>query len=88
MDEHLGYKRSERSDSDNYRNGYKSKQVNSSYGTMAIDVPQDRNSTFDPQVVKKRQKDISEIDHEDHINVCQGDDHQTDLRYAPGHLRF
>lgn len=62
MDDHLGYKKSERSDSDNYRNGYKSKQVSSSYGTMTIDVPQDRNSTFDPQVVKKRQKDISEID--------------------------
>lgn len=62
MDEHLGYKKSERSDSDNYRNGYKSKQVNSSYGAMTIDVPQDRNSTFDPQVVRKRQKDISEID--------------------------
>ena len=62
MDEHLGYKKSERSDSDNYRNGYKSKQVNSSYGAMTIDVPQDRNSTFDPQVVRKRQKDISETD--------------------------
>ena len=62
MDDHLGYQKSERSDSDNYRNGYKSKQVNSSYGTMTIDVPQDRKSTFEPQVVKKRQKDISEID--------------------------
>lgn len=29
---------------------------------MAIDVPQDRKSTFEPQVVKKRQKDISDID--------------------------
>lgn len=29
---------------------------------MDIDVPQDRKSTFEPQVVKKRQKDISDID--------------------------
>ena len=29
---------------------------------MEIEVPQDRKSTFEPQVVKKRQKDISEID--------------------------
>ena len=29
---------------------------------MEISVPQDRNSTFEPQVVKKRQKDISDID--------------------------
>ena len=29
---------------------------------MEIEVPQDRKSTFEPQVVKKRQKDISDID--------------------------
>lgn len=62
MDDHLGYEKSERSDSDDYRNGYKQKQVNSSFGSITIDVPQDRKSTFEPQVVKKRQKDISDID--------------------------
>ena len=62
MDDHLGYQKSERSDSDDYRNGYKSKRVNSSYGSMDIDVPQDRKSTFEPQAVKNRQKDISDID--------------------------
>ena len=62
MDTHLGYQKSERSDGDNYRNGYKTKRVNTNYGSMEIDVPQDRNSSFDPQVVKKRQKDISGID--------------------------
>ena len=35
---------------------YKSKRVNSSYGSMDIDVPQDRKSTFEPQIVKKHQK--------------------------------
>lgn len=65
MDVHLGYAKSERIDRDDqsdYRNGTKRKQVNTSYGSMTIDVPQDRNSTFEPQVVKKRQKDISDID--------------------------
>lgn len=62
MDEHLGYGKSERSDNDDYRNGYKAKCINSSYGSMDIKVPQDRKSTFQPQVVKKRQKDISDID--------------------------
>lgn len=65
MDDHLGYEKSERTDRSevsNYRNGTKKKQVNSSYGSMTIDVPQDRESTFEPQVVKKRQKDISAID--------------------------
>ena len=62
MDDHLGYEKSERSDSDDYRNGYKTKRVNSSYGAMEIEVPQHRKSTSEPQVVKKRQKDISDID--------------------------
>ena len=66
MDEHIGYEKSERSDEfdleRNYRNGYKNKRVNSSYGSMSIDVPQDRNSSFEPNVVKKRRKDISDID--------------------------
>ena len=62
MDDHLGYEKSQRSDNDDYRNGYKRKQVNSRYGSMEIEVPQDRKSTFEPQVVKKRQKDISDID--------------------------
>ena len=62
MDDHLGYEKSERSDNDDYRNGYKHKQVNSRYGSMEIEVPQDRKSTFSPQIVKKRQKDISDID--------------------------
>lgn len=62
MDDHLGYSKSQRSESNDYRNGYKSKRVNSSYGSMEIDVPQDRCSTFEPQIVKKRQKDISDID--------------------------
>ena len=64
MDDHLGYGKSERVNRDeqsDYRNGTKRKQVNTSYGSWTLDVPQDRNSTFEPQIVKKRQKDISDI---------------------------
>ena len=62
MTDHLGYEKSERSDSDNYRNGTKTKTVRSKYGEFEVDVPKDRNGTFEPQVVKNRQKDISGID--------------------------
>ena len=62
MEDHLGYSKSERSDSDDARNGYKTKQINSSFGSMEIEVPQDRKSTFEPQIVPKHKKDISEID--------------------------
>ena len=65
MEERLGYGKSERinrNEQSDYRNGTKRKQVNASYGSMTIDVPQGRDSTFEPQIVKKRQKDISNID--------------------------
>lgn len=62
MDNHLGYEPYERSCSSNARNGLKSKSVRSKYGEMEIDVPQDRESSFQPQIVKKRQKDISQIE--------------------------
>ena len=62
MDEHLGYDKYERSAVSNYRNGTKTKHVRSKYGEFDIDVPQDRQSTFEPKIVQKRQKDISAID--------------------------
>ncbi|HEX3028395.1 MAG TPA: IS256 family transposase [Clostridia bacterium] len=62
MDNHLGYEPYERTDNENSRNGTKPKKIRSSYGEAQIDVPQDRESTFEPQIVKKRQKDISGIE--------------------------
>ncbi len=63
MNEHLGYEKYSRDeDVVNSRNGYKSKKVGSSMGEFEIDVPQDRESQFEPKVIKKRQKDISEIE--------------------------
>ena len=62
MDGHLGYDRYERSDEPNYRNGTKSKRVRSKYGEFEVDVPQDRQSSFEPQALPKRKKDISAID--------------------------
>lgn len=62
MNEHLGYHKYERSGEPNYRNGTKKKSVRSKYGEFEVDVPQDRQSTFEPQIVPKRKKDISGIE--------------------------
>jgi putative transposase len=62
MDYHLGYEPYERTSSSNARNGKKPKSIRSKYGEMSIRVPQGRESSFEPQVVQKRQKDISHID--------------------------
>ena len=61
MDAHLGYQKSERSNNEDCRNGYKSKQFNSNYGSLEIEIPQYRKSTFQSQVVKILQKDISKF---------------------------
>ena len=92
MDDHLGYEKSERSDNDDYRNGYKHEQVNSRYGSMEIEVPQDRKSTFEPQIVKKRQKDISDMARQKkpvhRVQVCKGNDHSPDLGNNRRYLWF
>lgn len=62
LDEHLGYEPYERSEEENARNGYKKKTLVSKHGKIEIAVPQDRDSSFSPKVVKKRQKDISAIE--------------------------
>ncbi len=56
MDEHLGYEPYERSENSNSRNGKKSKTIRSKYGEMEINVPQDRESSFEPKIVRKRTK--------------------------------
>lgn len=58
INSHLGYESYERGEKDNRRNGTKPKKVRSPYEEFEIDVPQDRNSSFEPQVVKKRQKTL------------------------------
>ena len=62
MDDHLGYKKYDRCNETNCGNSIKPKKIRSKYGEMDINVPQDRQSTFQPQTVKKRQKDISTIE--------------------------
>ena len=62
MDEHLGYSSYERSDNTDYRNGKKTKKIRGNFGETEIEVPQDRDGSFEPKVVQKRQKDISGIE--------------------------
>ena len=56
LDEHLGYDKHQLSDSTNSRNGYSSKTLISEDGPFEIDVPRDRDGSFEPQLVKKQQR--------------------------------
>lgn len=54
LDSHLGYDKHEKSDTSNARNEYGNKKVRTSYGESMIQVPRDREGSFNPMVVPKR----------------------------------
>jgi transposase-like protein len=64
MDEHLGYGKHDVSGrgSGNSRNGTRTKTVLTEIGPVEIDVPRDTGATFDPQIVKKRQRRLTGVD--------------------------
>lgn len=64
MDEHLGYeKNSNQGDnSGNSRNGYGKKTIKSEWGESEISMPRDRNGTFEPCVIEKRQTRTDDIE--------------------------
>lgn len=57
MDAHLS---SEERSSGNRRNGKMPKQVQTKYGKVTVETPRDREGTFDPQTVKKRETILAE----------------------------
>lgn len=64
LEEELGYSRYDYKNkrTDNSRNGSYSKTVSSSQGEIDLKVPRDRNGDYEPQIVKKHQMDVSEIE--------------------------
>lgn len=89
LTEHLGYEKSsvEGNNSGNSRNGYGTKTMQTGWGESQITVPRDRNGTFQPQIIEKRQtrtedlearilamysKGMSTRDIEDHLRDIYG----------------
>ena len=64
MTEHLGYEphASEGRNSGNSRNGKGEKTVHTESGSVEIEVPRDRAGTFDPKLVRKRQRRLEGFD--------------------------
>jgi putative transposase len=66
MTEHIGHEKNQAEagrESANIRNGVRSKTVVSdAVGEVHIDVPRDREGTFEPKIVKKRQRRLSGVD--------------------------
>ena len=64
MDSHLGYESNDHGpkSTENRRNGYNSKTLKSTYGDIPVEVPRDRDASFEPQVIPKRTRDVSGIE--------------------------
>ncbi len=64
LTEQIGHEKYEYSseNKENYRNGYSRKTVHSSNGDLELNIPRDRNGEFDPVIVEKGSKDISNIE--------------------------
>lgn len=64
LNNHLGYDAhsKEPKEHDNRRNGYGNKTLKTSFGEVAIGVPRDREASFEPELIPKRKRDVSDIE--------------------------
>lgn len=62
MEEHLGYGKNQSSNSVNSRNGYSIKTLKGDHGEFDLTVPRDRNSSFEPVIVKKGETRLTHMD--------------------------
>jgi putative transposase len=62
LDSHLGYEKHRPSEHDNARNGYGKKKIRTSYGESEIRVPRDRDASFNPMIVPKRESMVDGIE--------------------------
>ena len=64
LDDHLGYAKHDPAgrDGGNSRNGYRAKTVTTDIGPVEISVPRDRESSFEPVIVAKKQRRLTGVD--------------------------
>ena len=53
---HLGYEKHQESENTNYRNGHSKKSLKTKYGQVDLAIPRDREGTFEPKLVPKRER--------------------------------
>jgi|APSaa5957512535_1039671.scaffolds.fasta_scaffold35426_1 putative transposase len=62
LDDHLGFSKYEQSETDNNRNGFTSKTLQTEDGQFELNTPRDRAGSFEPQLVKKHQRRFTSMD--------------------------
>ena len=87
IEEHLGYEKHsvQGNNSGNSRNGYSKKTVKSQFGNSSVDVPRDRNGTFEPQIIKKYENSSNQLEDQIIAMYAKGmstrdiEDHMRDI---------
>jgi len=72
LDDHLGYDKHQSNTNENSRNGYSSKTLITEDGQFQVDIPRDRDSSFEPQLVKKHQTRLTVMDDKIHCLYAKG----------------
>ena len=78
LEMHLGYEKGSPAGrgSGNSYNGTTSKTLKTNFGEVPIEMPRDRNSTFEPQIIEKGETHWVGLNDQDYFNVCQWNERQ------------
>ena len=74
LTEHVGYEKHDVAGhkSGNSRNGKSAKTLKGTFGTLPIEVPRDRNGTYEPQIIEKHQTRFTGFDENTISLLCAG----------------
>ena len=76
LDAHLDYEKHQKRSDTNTRNGYTSKKLKTTLGETTIQVPRDRDSSFNPMLIKKTSKYSRRIREYNHLTLCKRHEYQ------------
>ncbi|MDF9401875.1 transposase, partial [Vibrio sp. 1180_3] len=62
LDDHLGYEKHSPTNDSNSRNGYSSKRLLTDNGEIQLEIPRDRDASFEPKLVRKHQTRFQSMD--------------------------
>ncbi len=83
MSSHLGYEKHQVTDSENSRNGHTPKTVHTESGPVTIEVPRDRDGTFEPKLIPKHRRRLEGFDDKVLALYARG----LSVRDIQGHLK-
>ncbi len=87
LTDHLGHEKNAPKTGSNTRNGYSSKTLLCDDGEIELNTPRDRENTFEPQLIKKHQTRITQMDSQVFIPLRQRHDYPRNRRHLQRNVR-